>query len=65
MLHAYRDKGFNECWVSKTEQQRGIKYHRKEKKLINRMGSNEAWLIKIQETKLVAEHVEGEDHSMS
>jgi len=29
------------------------------------MGSNEACLKKIQKTKLVAEHVEGEDHRKS
>jgi len=29
------------------------------------MGSHEACLIKIHETKLVAEHVEGEDHRKS
>jgi hypothetical protein len=32
MLCAFKDKGFSGCWVSKTEQQRGIKYHKKEKK---------------------------------
>ena len=65
MLHAYRDKGFNECQGRKTEQRRQAKYNKKEKILINRMGSNEACLIKIQETKLVAKHVEGEDYSKS
>lgn len=65
MVHAYKDKGFNECQGSKREQQRRVHYYKKDKILFNRMGSNETCLIKIQETKLVAKHVEGEDHSKS